>query len=376
MRATRQLVFARLPWILLGCVLVLGVWSTAPWIEPRTAGQTAAPRPITPRGDLPAEEQATIQLFERAKGSVVYIATHRMVRDRLTRDVLNIPQGTGSGFVWDDQGHVVTNFHVLSGAGGARVRLDDGTEADAALVGTSPAHDLAVLRIEVDGHPPPVPVGTSHDLLVGQKVLAIGNPFGLDWTLTTGVVSALNRSLRAADGVSLIEGLIQTDAAINPGNSGGPLLDSAGRLIGVNTAIYSPSGTYAGVGFAVPVDTVARVVPQLIATGRYVRPDLGIGIDQDYNRLITRQLGVQGVAVLWVDPGTAAAAAGLRPARLTAEGRIVPGDIVVAVNGQPIDSVARLLARLDVHTVGETVQLTVLRDGNRIDVPVTLQAGG
>jgi S1-C subfamily serine protease len=376
MRSMRQLFVTRLPWILLGGMLALLAWGVAPWIEQRTSGQSAVMRPVTPRGTLAADEQATIQLFEQAKGSVVYIATHQVVRNRLTRDVFNIPQGTGSGFVWDDRGHIVTNFHVLQGAGGARVRLDDGTEWDAGLVGVSPAHDLAVLHIDVGTHPPPVPVGTSQDLLVGQKVYAIGNPFGLDWTLTTGVVSALNRSLPAADGVSLIEGLIQTDAAINPGNSGGPLLDSAGRLIGVNTAIYSPSGAYAGVGFAVPVDTVGRVVPQLIARGRYVRPALGIGIDEDWNRVITRQLGVQGVVVLRVDAGTAAAAAGLREARFTPDGRIIPRDIITAINGQPIDGVPRLLARLDALNVGDTVRLTVLREGQLEEVMATLQAGG
>jgi S1-C subfamily serine protease len=289
---------------------------------------------------------------------------------------LSIPQGTGSGFVWDSRGHIVTNFHVVAGASEARVRLNDGREFSAALVGVSSAHDLAVLRIDVTNPPPPVPVGTSHDLKVGQKVFAVGNPFGLDWTLTTGIVSALDRSLPAADGRSLIEHLIQTDAAINPGNSGGPLLDSAGRLIGVNTAIFSPSGAYAGVGLTVPVDTVRRVVPQLIATGKYARPALGIETDEDLNRTMTRQLDVQGVLVLKAAPGSAAAAAGLRGVRFGADGRALPGDIIVAVNGQPVDGVPRLLAWLDEHQAGEAVRVTVLRNDQRIDVTVTLQAGG
>ena len=184
------------------------------------------------------------------------------MRDIWTRNVYSVPRGTGSGFVWDDAGHVITNFHVIENASEALVKLADGREFKASLVGVSKAHDLAVLRIKVPKErPAPVPIGTSHDLRVGQKVYAIGNPFGLDWTLTTGIVSALDRSLGEENGAS-IEHLIQTDAAINPGNSGGPLLDSAGRLIGVNTAIYSPSGSSAGIGFAVPVDTVNRVVPQ------------------------------------------------------------------------------------------------------------------
>jgi S1-C subfamily serine protease len=277
--------------------------------------------------------------------------------------------------VWDDSGHIVTNFHVLSGASEAGVRLNDGREFNAALRGVSPAHDLAVLRIETDGNrPAALPVGTSGDLKVGQKVFAIGNPFGLDWTLTTGIVSALDRSLPTADERNLIEHLIQTDAAINPGNSGGPLLDSAGRLIGVNTLIYSPSGAYAGVGFAVPIDTVARVVPQLITQGEYRRPALGIEVDEDLNRVITQRLGVQGVAVLRVPPGSAAAAAGLRGVVVSNDGRVTPGDIIVALNGEKVDSVPLLLARLDELRVGDTATLTVLRGGQQVDVQLRLQA--
>ena len=209
---------------------------------------------------------------------------------------------------------------------------------------------------------------------MGQSTFAIGNPFGLDWTLTTGIVSALDRSLPSEDGRSLIEHLIQTDAAINPGNSGGPLLDSAGRLIGVNTVIYSPSGASAGVGFAIPVDTVNRVVPQLIAAGRYVRPALGIEIDDGLNQLITQRLGVAGVVILRTSPGSAASAAGLRGTRSQRYGAIVAGDIILAVNGHSTESVRRLQSRLDDYDVGDTVKLTVLRDEQRIEVPVRLQA--
>lgn len=355
---------------------LLFVWQALPWIEQAFWGVQANPRVVTPRGDLADDEKATIELFEKTKDSVVYITTRERVVDLWTRNIFTIPRGTGSGFIWDEKGHVVTNYHVIAGASEARVRLSDGRDYGAALVGASPAHDLAVLRIGVGpNRPPPVPVGTSHDLKVGQKVFAIGNPFGLDWTLTTGIVSALDRSLPAEDGQSLIEHLIQTDAAINPGNSGGPLLDSAGRLIGVNTAIYSPSGAFAGVGFAVPVDTVNRVVPQLIARGRYVRPALGIEVDEGLNRVITQRLGVEGVLVLKVTPGSAAEAAGLRGARMEPDGRFVPGDIITGINDQPVDSVARLLARLDDFQIGDTVKLNLLREGRKIDVNVTLQAG-
>lgn len=341
----------------------------------RAVAPTATARPVTPRGHLLADEQATVDLFEKARASVVYISTQARVMDAWTRNVFSVPRGTGSGFIWDNSGHIVTNRHVVAGAtGGARVRLSDGRDVEATLVGVSAAHDLAVLRVNLATMPPPLPLGSSAELRVGQSTFAIGNPFGLDWTLTTGIVSALDRSLPTEDGRSLIEHLIQTDAAINPGNSGGPLLDSAGRLIGVNTVIYSPSGASAGVGFAIPVDTVNRVVPQLIGSGRYIRPALGIEIDEGLNQLITQKLGVSGVAILRISPGSAAATAGLNGLRTERDGAIVAGDIILEVNGQSIDSVARLQSRLDDHDVGQTVRLTVLRDGRRIEVPVRLQA--
>lgn len=336
---------------------------------------TPVPRPVSPRGQLLANEQAIVDLFEKARASVVYISSQVRVVDAWTRNVFNVPRGTGSGFIWDSNGHVVTNRHVVAGAsGGARVRLSDGRDVEATVVGVSAAHDLAVLKVDLVRLPPPLPLGSSSALRVGQSTFAIGNPFGLDWTLTTGIVSALDRSLPTEDGRSLIEHLIQTDAAINPGNSGGPLLDSAGRLIGVNTVIYSPSGASAGVGFAIPADTVNRVVPQLIATGRYVRPALGIEIDEGLNQLISQRLGVEGVAILRTSPGSSAAAAGLRGLRTESGGAIVPGDIIVAVNGHAIDSVARLQSRLDDYSVGDTVRLTVMRDKQRLEVPVRLQA--
>ena len=333
-------------------------------------------RTVTPRGDLLPEEKATIALFEHARGSVVFISTVDLVRDIFSRNVEEIPRGTGSGFIWDDAGHVITNYHVIEGASAATIKLADGRDYQATLVGVSPSHDIAVLRIGVEfKRPPPVPIGTSADLRVGQKVYAIGNPFGLDWTLTTGIVSALDRSLAPQDGGRLIEHLIQTDAAINPGNSGGPLLDSAGRLIGINASILSPSGASAGIGFAIPVDTVLRVVPQLIRYGKYRRPSLGIQTDEGMNARLKQAFGVEGVFVLRVGHGSAAEKAGMRALRFDAAGRALPGDIVKAVDGKPVDSVEWLLARLDDHQVGDKVTLEILRDGKSIKVPVTLEQG-
>ena len=327
------------------------------------------------RGDLGADEKATIELFERSRDSVVYITTKAQVMDFWTRNVFSVPRGTGSGFIWDGDGHVVTNYHVIEKASEATVKLADGRSYKASLVGASPAHDIAVLKTAVDfKRPPAVPVGTSHDLRVGQKVFAIGNPFGLDWTLTTGIVSALDRSLNEEAG-NTIEHLIQTDAAINPGNSGGPLLDSAGELIGINTAIFSPSGANAGIGFAVPVDTVKRVVPQLIKTGKVIRPTLGVELSEGLNQRLAQLRGIEGVVILHVTPGSAADAAGLKGATISRDGAIVPGDTIVAVEGKPVDSVGKLLARLDDYEVGATVRLTVLRDGKKFDVKVILRAG-
>lgn len=359
-----------LPWIIVAALIAV----IALWTIPANGQRGVAPREVQRRPPLQNDEQATIDLFERSRGSVVFITTQARVVDAWTRNMFDVPRGTGSGFAWDERGHIVTNFHVVSGASGARVRLSDGRDVGASLVGVSPAHDLAVIKVDVARPPAPLPVGSSDDLRVGQKTFAIGNPFGLDWTLTTGIISALDRSLPARDG-GLIEHLIQTDAAINPGNSGGPLLDSAGRLIGVNTAIFSPSGASAGVGFAVPVDTVNRVVPQLIGRGKYTRPALGIQVDEDLNRVITERLDVDGVAVLQVTPGTPAAAAGLQGIRTDANGAVTPGDVIVAVDGRDVESVARLLSRLDDYAVGDTVRLTVVRNGQRREVSVRLQAG-
>ncbi|MCX7645835.1 MAG: trypsin-like peptidase domain-containing protein [Rhodobacteraceae bacterium] len=316
-------------------------------------------------------EEDTIAVFEAARGSVVSITTAATFRDPWTRRTQRVPSGSGSGFFWDEAGHIVTNDHVIAGASAAQIALADGRVFPAELVGRAPQHDLAVLRIAVSGEPPrPLPRGRSAGLRVGQSVFAIGNPFGLDWTLTTGVVSALDREL-AGSGGATIRGLIQTDAAINPGNSGGPLIDSRGRLIGVNTAIYSPSGGNAGVGFAVPVDTVARVVPELIETGRYTPPFLGV-IHDDRATALAHAAGLDGVLVIGVEPGSPADQAGLVPLRRSRDGTLVPGDTIVAVDGRPVDSSAELEAALDAHASGESVELEILREGRRLSLSLTL----
>jgi S1-C subfamily serine protease len=354
----------------LGCLLAIPGGFAPSAVEARDA----APRPLTPRGELGADEKATIALFEHSRDSVVFITTREKVRDFWSRDVLSVPRGTGSGFLWDEAGDVVTNYHVVEGASEATVKLADGRSYRASLVGASANHDIAVLRVHIDARrPAPLPLGSSHDLRVGQKVFAIGNPFGLDWSLTSGIVSALNRSLDEDQGRT-IEHLIQTDAAINPGNSGGPLLDSAGRLIGMNTAIYSPNGANAGIGFAVPVDTINRIVPQIIRYGGYRQPTLGIETDEDINRRLLAMFDTHGVAVLQVAPGQAADRAGLRSIVVTADGTVVSCDFIVAIDGKPVGSVRELETRLDDYDVGDRVRITVQRQGKKLEVSATLRA--
>jgi S1-C subfamily serine protease len=337
--------------------------------------RAAAPaRTVAPRGPLSADERNTISVFESVSPSVVYITTVQYVRDFFSPNVMRVPQGTGSGFIWDEQGRVVTNYHVIRGAQEAEVRLGDQRSFSARLVGASIDHDIAVLEIDVpEDLPPPIAIGSSEELRVGQTVLAIGNPFGLDHTLTTGIVSALNRTVDNESG-GVIDNVIQTDAAINPGNSGGPLIDSAGRLIGINTMIYSPSGAYAGIGFAVPVDTINRVVPRLINYGRYVRPTLGIEARDEISRGLIGE--DEGVVVLGVIEGSPAARAGLRAAEQTANGRVRIGDIIEAVDGRPIENFATLVNVLDAREFGDSVTLTVRRGEQRVEVPVTLAAAG
>ncbi len=301
---------------------------------------------------------------------MVYITTLTVARDFFTLNLLQIPEGTGSGFVWDDAGNIVTNFHVIQNADAAQITLADHSTWKARRVGVAPDKDLAVLRVDAPkSRLYPIPIGSSKDLKVGQKVIAIGNPFGLDQTLTTGVISALGREIESVTRLP-IQGVIQTDAAINPGNSGGPLLDSAGRLIGVNTAIYSPSGTSAGIGFAIPVDTVNRVVPQLIRYGKIIRPGLGVQVAEDQ---LTRALGLTGVLIVDVVPGSSAAKAGIRPTMRSALGRVKLGDVIIAIDGEKIESVNDLFLLLEQYKVGDMVTIAVIRDGKRRQVKVTLE---
>jgi len=335
--------------------------------------QAAYVRPVSPRSPLAAHEQATITLFKNATKSVVYITTLVEVQDYFTLNVMEIPRGTGSGMIWDEQGHILTNFHVVqdlaNGRGTAQVTLSDQSKWLAKLVGVAPDKDLAVLKITAPKTKlPPIPIGTSADLQVGQSVFAIGNPFGLDQTLTTGVISALGREIQSLTGRA-IQDVIQTDASINPGNSGGPLLDSSGRLIGVNTMIYSPSGASAGIGFAVPVDTVYRIVPQLIEHGRVIRPTLGITILPDN---YAQEWGVEGVVVLDVLPGSAAAKAGLKGSRRNRmTGEAVLGDTVIELQGEKIKDSNDLFNALERRKVGDRVTLK-LRGSNRQIRSVTL----
>ncbi|WP_395702326.1 S1C family serine protease [Aquabacterium sp.] len=318
-------------------------------------------RSIAPRGPLMADELANIDVFKRLSPSVVHITTLEVTRDFFSRSVQQVPRGTGTGFIWDQQGHIVTNFHVIQGADSARVTLSDQSTHKATLVGAFPDRDLAVLKIELPrDRLAPIPIGTSRDLQVGQKVYAIGNPFGLDQTLTTGIVSALNREIDSAN-QRTIRGVIQTDAAINPGNSGGPLLDSAGRLIGVNTAIFSPSGASAGIGFAIPVDEVNRIVPRLIRDGRITRPALGISAAPEQ---VQRALRLpEGVALVQVQPGGPAAKAGLQPFARASDGSIVAGDVITAINDEPVKTLDDVLTVLERHQPGERVTLSVWRAG-------------
>ncbi len=334
-----------------------------------------APRAVTARGDLAPAETSTVALFARASPSVVHVFAQAAAQGRALMGVDEEGEGqgggsqTGTGFVWDAGGHIVTNNHVVDaavkGAGSIAVRLASGEVIPATIVGVAPSYDLAVLRLGRTGAPPPpLAIGTSADLKVGQSAFAIGNPFGLDHTLTTGVVSALQRRLPTGEGREL-SGVIQTDAAINPGNSGGPLLDSAGRLIGVNTAIFSPSGASAGIGFAIPVDVVNRVVPELIRNGRTRNPGIGIIAGQEGT---AARLGIDGVVVLRVLRGSPAASAGLRGVD-PVTGTI--GDVIVGAGDQPIHRLADLTAAMEAAGVGATVDLTVERDGRTRQVRVT-----
>jgi len=342
-------------------------------VDGRTASEPAPPRAVTPRGALAPDEQANIDLFKRTSPSVVHITTLATQRDLFSMNVMQVPRGTGSGFVWDDSGHIVTNFHVIQGGTGAKVTLADQSTFDARLVGAFPDRDLAVLKIDAPkAKLPPIAIGSSRELLVGQRVYAIGNPFGLDQTLTTGIVSALNREIESFNGRT-IRGVVQTDAAINPGNSGGPLLDSAGRLIGVNTQIASPSGASAGIGFAIPVDEVNRIVPRVIRDGRFVRPAIGVTAGPPE---LTRALKLpRGVAIVQVGNGTPAARAGLQAFRRGDRGDVVPGDVITAINDEPVGDLDDMLAALEKHQPGDNVTFTVWRNGSTRKQAIVLGTG-
>jgi S1-C subfamily serine protease len=332
--------------------------------------QAQQPRPVAPRGPLEAAEQNNIRVFKRVSPSVVHITTLAYQRDFFSMNVAEVPRGTGSGFIWDEAGHVVTNFHVIQGANAAKVTLADQSSFDAELVGVFEDRDLAVLKIKAPRDKlQPIALGSSRELQVGQQVYAIGNPFGLDQTLTTGIVSALNREIESMNRRT-IRGAIQTDAAINPGNSGGPLLDSAGRLIGVNTSIYSPSGASAGIGFAIPADEVNRVVPRLIKDGRFIRPTLGVTAAPAQ---LQRALRLpKGVALVGVQPGSPAARAGLQPFARARNGGLVQGDVITAVGEVAVEDMDDVLAELERRQPGESLRLGVWREGRSRVVTVTL----
>ena len=330
----------------------------------------AQPRAVAPRGALGEDEKANIAIFRNTSPSVVNITTLENQRNLFSLDIFQVPKGTGSGFVWDERGLIVTNFHVIQGASVARVTLYDQSEWNAKLVGAFPDRDLAVLRIDAPRERlKPIAIGSSRDLAVGQRVYAIGNPFGLDQTLTVGIISALNREMQSVN-QRTIRGVIQTDAAINPGNSGGPLLDSAGRLIGINTAIFSPSGASAGIGFAIPVDEVNRIVPRLIRDGKITRPGFGIQAASPQVHAALRL--AKGIAVVGVLPRSPAEAAGIKPFMRGQRGEIIAGDIIVAMDNKLIANVDEFLEVIERHNAGDTITVTVLRGGTTVELPVKL----
>lgn len=363
---------------------MLGVWTLVflvvwNWFRTGIRGPLTNPnyqaRGVTPRGDLTEDERLTIDIFKEASPSVVFIiSTQTVARDRFSLNTFEIPRGAGSGFIYDAEGHIVTNHHVAAAGRNWKVTLADHSQWDARLVGFAPDKDLAVLKIDVrDVQLKPLAVGSSRDLQVGQKVFAIGNPFGLDQTLTTGIVSALGREIRSLTDRA-IEDVIQTDAAINPGNSGGPLLDSAGRLIGVNTQIASPSGASAGIGFAIPVDTVNRIVPELIRHGQVQRPMLGVVIWPDS---VARELGVRGVLLRETQPGSSAERAGLRGTEFDDMGRPRRlGDLILQIDDRKVYNSDELLDALVQYNVGDEVRVTFVRGGETQTVVVRLQAPG
>lgn len=330
----------------------------------------AKPRAITARGDLAADETATIELFREVSPSVVHITSLTHLQSVFTLDVETLKAGSGSGFIWDTRGHIVTNLHVIENAQGAMVTLYDNSNHSARLVGFDKEHDLAVLKINAPaGKLAPIAVGESLNLQVGQKVFVIGSPFEFDHTLTSGVISGLNRRVPTGSNRK-IHGAIQTDAAINPGNSGGPLLDSAGRLIGVNTAIYSESGGSNGIGFAIPVDVVNVIVPDLVQDGQISRAWLGVVVREN---VIIGGVRLAGVLVEQVIPEGPAHGAGLLPMRRGEDLEILLGDQIVAINADKVESVRDLLALVSKYRPGDVVNVHIIRAGKSLKLPARLE---
>jgi S1-C subfamily serine protease len=339
--------------------------------EAAAHAEGAKPRPVAPVAEPGDDEKTTIDIFKAVSPSVVHVTNLGAHSDPFSLNMQETPRGTGTGFVWNENGFIVTNYHVVEGASKVRVILADHSRYDSTRFWGYADKDLAVIWINAPKDKlKPIPVGTSHDLQVGQKTYAIGNPFGLDQTLTTGVVSALGREIESANGRP-IRGVIQTSAPINPGNSGGPLLDRSGRLIGVNTAILSPSGAFAGIGFAIPADEANRLVPQLIAHGKVVRPRLGVQLAEDEQ---ARRLGMtEGALILQVSPDGPADKAGLRGTHYNEDRELVLGDVVTAIDGKPVQSGADLFSALEQHKAGDTVTVTYLRNGQQLEAKVTLE---
>ena len=322
--------------------------------------------------NLTKNEKRNIEIFNNTKDSVVFISTNQSVIDYYTLNRYTIPKGSGSGFIWDDMGHIVTNYHVIEDASSAKVKLHNGKVYSAKLVGVYPKRDIAVLKIDAPKELlKPIKIGNSENLKVGQDVYAIGNPYGLDWTMTKGIVSALNRQV-PLDKYSVMSKAIQTDAAINPGNSGGVMLNSSGEVIGVNSAIFSPSGGSVGIGFAIPIDIVKRVVSKLIKYGKYIKPSIGIETDDRINSYLKDTLGVKGVAVLGVLRGSDAFKQGLKPARFYSDGSIDFGDIITAINGKKIKNIYDIDDILDTLKIGSVVNLELLRGKDKINIPIKL----
>ena len=335
--------------------VTVGIFVSATNKENPTAIATAETTPVF----LTNDEQNNISVFKSASPSVVFVTNTQLRRQRFSLNVMEIPRGSGTGFIWDESGLIVTNFHVVQGANKITIELQSNKSYQATVVGSAPEKDIALLKIDApDEDLQPLPLGDSTSLAVGRKVLAIGNPFALDTTLTVGVVSALGREIKSITNRT-IKNVIQTDAAINPGNSGGPLLNSNGQLVGVNTAIYSPTGASAGIGFAIPVNAVKVIIPQLIEHGKLIRPVLGIETLTDY---WTRRLRVKGVAILSVREGLPAAKAGMVGVREDRRGKIHLGDVIIAINGQNVINEDSLLNQLEQFSPGDNVKVTTLKD--------------